>query len=502
MCGIFGYVGVEKPLDKRAFLTLGCINDTRGGDSTGIFIDGKVEYGVEKLKFFQDFFYTSNLIQETNKAKVALGHCRKASVGGISLNTAQPVVIKDADGEIEFVLIHNGTIVNYKELSRKYLKGESVGLTDSQIMAKIIHSSGFNVLKEYIGAGAFVITDYRESKEKPTTYLFKGESLLNSYSKEPVEERPLFISIEKKGIWFSSISLFLSTTRYGSGDVFFVKPNHLYTIKEGEIRRRELYDRSKQYQTEPTVKVTHGSVRNSEDFDWDGYEGYGYNHFFDRDYTNSSESQVPAIGFKSNQSKGASIFVTDVFCNPTYNSKNKMTFIDGFYYLDGKRAHGKYPVSKYGYIMEATFSRVAVELYFYEGIIVYDKKCFDVILKLQDTLGISNSKEFAEGFPEIIYPYSPLLYYDKKEKRYIRYDRNMHTPFWGDFNVLFETTEPSYHFEKGKIKTRCVYPQTSNSCVHFEKFLEEKKKYENIDVEYEYKDFCDWLGYYSNAETN
>ena len=42
MCGIFGVVNRHKrQLDKRAFITLGCANDARGGDACGVMIDGK-----------------------------------------------------------------------------------------------------------------------------------------------------------------------------------------------------------------------------------------------------------------------------------------------------------------------------------------------------------------------------------------------------------------------------------------------------------------------------
>lgn len=52
MCGIFGVVNRHKrQLDKRAFITLGCANDARGGDACGVMIDGKVDRGTEKMMF-------------------------------------------------------------------------------------------------------------------------------------------------------------------------------------------------------------------------------------------------------------------------------------------------------------------------------------------------------------------------------------------------------------------------------------------------------------------
>ena len=121
MCGIFGIISESKiPFNYGAFCTLGIHNDSRGGDSCGIFIDGEVEYGVNKEKLFNNFYQDSELLNSTTSASIAVGHCRKASVGNVNIKTAQPVVIYK-DDRAEFVVLHNGTIYNYKELAEKRL---------------------------------------------------------------------------------------------------------------------------------------------------------------------------------------------------------------------------------------------------------------------------------------------------------------------------------------------------------------------------------------------
>ena len=103
MCGIFGII-TPKPrkFDLRAFCVLGVNNDSRGGDSCGVFIDKKYEYGVNEFKFFYNFFPRSKVLNSVTKCQVALGHCRKASVGAINAATAQPVVIKDGNGAVSY----------------------------------------------------------------------------------------------------------------------------------------------------------------------------------------------------------------------------------------------------------------------------------------------------------------------------------------------------------------------------------------------------------------
>ena len=109
MCGIFGVVNRHKrQLDKRAFITLGCANDARGGDACGVMIDGKVDRGTEKDDvYFQNWYPKSKVLKDTEKCYVALGHCRKASVGGVAADKAQPVTISDENGNLLFCLIHN-----------------------------------------------------------------------------------------------------------------------------------------------------------------------------------------------------------------------------------------------------------------------------------------------------------------------------------------------------------------------------------------------------------
>ena len=71
-CGIFGIIN-KKPtrFNKTAFNILGINNDSRGGDSCGIFIDGEVEYGVNDKKLYSSFFKKSNLINNTKKCTIA-----------------------------------------------------------------------------------------------------------------------------------------------------------------------------------------------------------------------------------------------------------------------------------------------------------------------------------------------------------------------------------------------------------------------------------------------
>ena len=270
MCGIFGMISKKaRPFNKRAFCTMGVRNDSRGGDSCGIFIDGNVEYGVDKEKLFISFFRKSALLNVTTQCKIALGHCRKASVGKVSLETAQPVVITNEEGQIDFVLIHNGTIYNYKDLAKKYIPDVNIeGLTDSQVMARIFYHAGYDALDEYNGGAVFVIHDYRNNQ----SYIFKGASKKYKYSKDIEEERPLYFCWHNGRFVFSSIFETLYAFYYEE-TIYAFPVNKLMSIKEnGKCKLVKAYDRTECTQSKPTV--TYGTLPSVNGCLWDEYDAY------------------------------------------------------------------------------------------------------------------------------------------------------------------------------------------------------------------------------------
>lgn len=275
MCGIFGMISKKlRPFNKRAFCTMGVRNDSRGGDSCGVFIDGRVEYGVDDKKTFMSFFRGSAILNTTTECSVALGHCRKASVGKVSIETAQPVVLTNEQGEVEYVLIHNGTIYNYKELAKKYIPDVNIeGLTDSQVMARIFYHKGYDSLDEYLGGAVFVIYDYRINK----SFVFKGASKKYTYSKDTEEERPLYFCWHNGRFCFSSIFETLYAFYYEE-KVYSLPSNKLMTIKGDKLKLVKTYDREKCTQSKPTV--CYGSTGGKLGYIFDDYDDYYYGGYY------------------------------------------------------------------------------------------------------------------------------------------------------------------------------------------------------------------------------
>lgn len=343
-CGIFGIISTKKsPFDYTTFGVLGINNDSRGGDSCGVFIDGQVEYGVDKQKLFEDFMYDSVLVQTTEECHIALGHCRKASVGKVGLETAQPVCLYNSNDEIEYVLMHNGTIHNYEELAKKYIPEIDIkGMTDSQVMARIFYHKGYDALGEYNGGAVFVIVDYR--KGNPMILIWKGASPKYSTSKEMEEERPLYISRDKDELVFSSIGKYLPTLR-PYNELRTLPANCLICYGQDKLVKVAEYDRSKCQQHKKYAVTTYCGNRSFNDGD---------------DYSDCN-----------------------VFSPYTYSQFIVPDYMHYTYKVNNIPINGKFWLSRYGtlYKTKPTYANQAVEMCFFEGIPIPNEDAYNLILK-------------------------------------------------------------------------------------------------------------------------
>lgn len=330
MCGIGGIINVDKraSFDYQTFTTLGIANDTRGGDSCGIFIDGEVEYGVNEKKLFQDFFADSKLLAKTTKAQIALVHCRKASIGKVTLENAQPVVITGKGGskEVKFVMIHNGTIHNYEDLAKKYIPEIDIkGLTDSQVLARIFYYKGYDCLSEYIGGAAFVVVDYRQPS--PLVLLWRGVSKKTENSNTEDEERPLWLVSDKNRIIFSSIPKWLQTTARKT-KLLVPRENTLvkFDIDKGELEIFKEYPRKNSFQTKSWGR------------EYVGYYGGFYGAGYQGGYQNNQAQFQP----QKKKEEALPSFLKEDFGTNTYSFRG----------TKGDSVHGMYKISKFGRIYE------------------------------------------------------------------------------------------------------------------------------------------------------
>ena len=400
MCGIAGIISkTPRTFDYGTFCTLGIANDTRGGDSCGVFIDGKYEYGTGENKLFANYFQESKLLDETKRSTVALVHCRKASVGAISAETAQPVVIKEGD-KVVFVVMHNGTIHNYEALAKKYIPEIDIkGMTDSQVMARIFYYKGYDVLSEYNGGAVFAIVDYRE--QLPKVLLFKGASKKYSTSKDAEDERPLYYCIDKakQELVFSSIGIYLLALRRDC-ETYSARSNELLEFNGTDLITIKEYSRDNCTQCKKFVHSTYYPVYDKTNFG-------KWNNF--------------------NDSYDVSLYNSYLTCN----------LLENTYSYKGKRVYGKLHVNKYGYVGDK--QKNGKDIWFFDGVALKNSICFKFLTILRKEIGLSE-KEFSTKFENVIRYLSIDGVYKKGDYWYKAITPLSSTLFTGILHQITSTT--------------------------------------------------------------
>ncbi len=413
MCGIFGII-TPKPrkLDLRAFCVLGVNNDSRGGDSCGVFIDKKYEYGVNEFKLFYNFFPRSKVLNSVTKCQVALGHCRKASVGAISATNAQPVVIKDEQGEVKFALIHNGTILNYKELAKKYIPNVDIkDMTDSQVMARIFYYAGYDVLGEYLGAGAFVMVDYR--KGEPEVFFFKGESKPTEYGTRTTIERPLFCTYSSTEFMFSSTIDYLKALRPGR-EVHTISPNKLLQLKNGRLFNVAEYNRTKLWQTRNYYSVY------------------------------SSPDSVSNIAKKGSE---------DPFLQSQEFGKGYWDGIiemdkNGVYMMGTERADGLFWVDAIGNV-EKDKKIGTMQVAFWKGVLLKNVSCYSFLSKFAEDMAVTH-EELLMTLPDLVHFLSPCACWRNHRGQWVTSD-TPNSNFLYTGTAIFPFTSEEVYFSGGNL---------------------------------------------------
>jgi len=280
MCGIFGHAGSNpKKINIDKLNVLGIWNEDRGTDSCGLTMDGDLLKGVKTLAQYRDFIAHYG-IEGPQVVPTVIGHTRKSTVGAHTLSNAHPfgfgkLKLKEfKDPGFEFVGVHNGTLVNHKELATKRgislekkikvkVKTDEVGedtfkieettvsKIDSELLLECLYKDGdFSVLGEYIGAAALIWTNLNKPN---VVYYWHGKSLKVEGDKDAEEERPLYWWKQaQNSLYVSSIADSLYAIG-GDGDtVDMFDHNTVYEVTNGNIKtaKKTVIDRSKMYQRE------------------------------------------------------------------------------------------------------------------------------------------------------------------------------------------------------------------------------------------------------------
>ncbi|MDN6639237.1 MAG: glutamine--fructose-6-phosphate transaminase (isomerizing) [Tetragenococcus sp.] len=179
MCGIVGIVGKDHA--EQVIINGLQRLEYRGYDSAGLFVsDDKQEHLIKsqgRIKNLQDKV-TSDV-----DGSIGIGHTRWATHGKPSEENAHPHTSQNG----KLVLVHNGVIENFEELSQTYLAGETFyGQTDTEIVVNLIASFMENEGLSTKAAFKKAITVIRGSYAFALVYKDEPETIYVAKNKSPL----------------------------------------------------------------------------------------------------------------------------------------------------------------------------------------------------------------------------------------------------------------------------------------------------------------------------
>lgn len=226
MCGIFAYFGSD---DKASEIVLKGLKklEYRGYDSWGIAAkqkDGKI--AIEKhVGKISEVIHLSN--QLSHPSKIAFGHSRWATHGGVTEYNAHPHTTENG----EVVVAHNGIFENYLELKSELIKKghQFRSETDTEVFAHMIEEEmdeGFEV--------AFVRTAKKMEGRYAILAMHETENKIIAARRGS----PLIIGKGENGTYFiaSDVPAFLEYTK----EIMYLDDNQMVVIDENGARFSDL----------------------------------------------------------------------------------------------------------------------------------------------------------------------------------------------------------------------------------------------------------------------
>ncbi len=206
MCGIFGIFGA-KHAEKYAFFGIYALQH-RGQESVGIAVSD-----TENLKVVKKAGLVLSAIKkedlEQAKGYLAIAHVRYATAGRSGVFNAQPFLKKTPLGEV--AVVHNGNLVNFKELREELAQeGESFG-----------YDSDTELFLSLLGKGTYTPKDLKlhpEDEHILPYFFYVLKRVKGAYSllfllkdrliavRDPYGFRPLLMGRLKDAILFASES--------------------------------------------------------------------------------------------------------------------------------------------------------------------------------------------------------------------------------------------------------------------------------------------------------
>lgn len=191
-CGVFGVFNV-KEASTLVYYGLHSLQH-RGQEGTGIAVSTGEKISREKGEGLVSEVFNSEKLDKL-QGKMGIGHVRYSTSGGGGIENVQPILIRSHLGD--FVIAHNGNIVNAKELRMQLeAKGSIFHTTsDSEIIGHLIlrevgefEEKLMKALNHLEGAFSFLIMN------KDTMYVIRDKNGFRPLSMGKLEEGFVFSS--------------------------------------------------------------------------------------------------------------------------------------------------------------------------------------------------------------------------------------------------------------------------------------------------------------------
>ncbi|TQM66717.1 amidophosphoribosyltransferase [Actinomadura hallensis] len=192
-CGVFGVWvppdrAPEAEVSKLAYFGLYALQH-RGQESAGIAVsDGS------RIVVFKDMGLVAQVFNEsvlnTLRGHIAVGHCRYSTTGSPTWENAQPTFRSGDEGAL--ALVHNGNLINTRELAERLDPGVLTATTDTEVFTALLatHDGGT------LAAARDTLPDTRGAY----SLVFMDEETLYA-ARDPEGIRPLVLGALEGGGW-------------------------------------------------------------------------------------------------------------------------------------------------------------------------------------------------------------------------------------------------------------------------------------------------------------
>ena len=133
MCGVVGIISTHKPVAGELYDSLIHLQH-RGQDAAGIMTYNQRFHVKKGTGLIRDIFDEQNMARL--QGNIGIGHTRYPTVGGFSVEEAQPVMTHVPYG---IAMAHNGNLVNYSELVHEVSSQDHRHINSSVDVEVVLH---------------------------------------------------------------------------------------------------------------------------------------------------------------------------------------------------------------------------------------------------------------------------------------------------------------------------------------------------------------------------